>query len=284
MNDTSRDAHQDITIQSDIAYLGPDRAEKLDAYLPSSAYRGPHPAILLIHGGGWRLGDKADNRERDIGTTLARHGYAVFSINYLLNETTKEEGEPVRLHSLAWPQSFTDCKSALRFLRAEAQTYHLDPDRIATMGGSAGGHLALLLAATAEHPLFNREGLHTEQSNAVTCALNFYGDYDIRGRTVSPFAGASDEVKAQHEADASPVTWIDTNMPPVFITHGARDTIIPVERSRRLVEHLDKHGLDYWYVEIAGAGHGYDLHLEQMNLEPSVLTFLHKHLGKPIAG
>lgn len=264
---------------SDIPYLGPERAEKLDVYLPPDSFARPLPAILLIHGGGWRVGDKADTRERNIGSTLAQHGYAVFSINYLLNvgEVDLVTGD-LRLSRLAWPQNFHDCKSALRYLRAHADRYGIDSDRIGVMGGSAGGHLSMLVGATAHNAEINRHGLYTEQRNDVACILDFYGDYDIRGRRVSPFAGATPAETAANEVAASPVSHFDASLPPMFITHGTADTTIPVERSRLLAEHLRAAGRDYLYIEIAGAPHSYHLKPEQMDLAPAVLAFLAKHL------
>lgn len=273
MNNTS-----DISVQKDIAYLGPDREEKMDAYLPSDAFPGPHPAILLIHGGGWRVCDKADQREVNIGTHLAKHGYAVFSINYKLNEGGKDENGNVVLTKIVWPQNFYDCKSGLRFLRAKAADFNIDPARIATMGGSAGGHLAMLVGSTALHEEFNREGLYTDQSNEVSCILTLYGEFDLRARPLSAVRGKTDEETAKNEHDASPVSWINAKTPPMFIAHGTADTTISVERSRLLARHLDRMGVEYWYVEISGAPHTFHLHPEQMNLEPTVVTFLQKFL------
>jgi len=270
-----------VSILSDVAYLPPDRSEKLDVYLPPDSFARPLPAVLLIHGGGWRINDKADGRERNIATTLAAHGYAVFSINYLLNIGTHDADGRLRLTRLAWPQNLFDCKTALRFIRAEASRYGIDPERIATMGGSAGGHLSMLLGATARHDGFNRHGPYQEQRNDVACILNFYGDYDIRGRLVSPFEGATPQETAANETAASPVVHFDAATPPMFITHGTADTIIPVERSRLLARELEKRGLDYWYVEIAGAPHSFHLEPAQMDLRPAVLAFLKKHLGEP---
>ena len=135
---------------SDVSYLGPDRQEKMDVYLPPDSFEGPAPAVLLIHGGGWRVGDKASKRERNFGNTLAANGYTVFSINYELNvgERDPKTGKLVLSH-LAWPQNLYDCKSALRYLRLKAQDYGIDPDKIAVMGGSAGGHLSMMVGATA---------------------------------------------------------------------------------------------------------------------------------------
>ncbi|MDR1010925.1 MAG: alpha/beta hydrolase [Opitutaceae bacterium] len=269
-------------VQSDVSYLGPDRAEKLDIYLPPETFARPVPAVLFIHGGGWRLGDKAGTREVKIATTLAARGYAVVSINYLLNVGERNEAaRKTVLTSVAWPQNLHDCKSALRFIRKESARHGIDPNRIAVAGGSAGGHLAMLLGATANHAEFNKHGLYTDQSNAVSCILNFYGEYDISGRWSFCFAGKTPRQTDANIKAASPITHLDKNTPPMFITHGSADKTISVERSRLLAAHLSKLGVDYLYVEIGGAAHAYDLEPQQMDLRPIVLAFLEKHLGKP---
>ncbi len=270
-------------LERDVSYLGPDRAEKLDAWLPDSTdWPGPSPVVLLIHGGGWRIGDKAQEREKNIATTLTAHGYAVFSINYLLNIGEKDPATgTLKLSRLAWPQNLYDCKTALRFIRANATRFNIDPAHIAVMGGSAGGHLSMLVGSTASNEEINTHGLYTGQSNAVSAIINFYGDYDIRDRKVSPFAGATPEETKANETAASPITWIDKNTPPMLIVHGSADKTISVERSRLLAKHLQQLGVDYWYVEIGGAPHTFHLQPKQMDLRPTVIAFLEKHLGKP---
>tara|TARA_R100000027_G_scaffold52103_2_gene40804 strand:- start:29467 stop:30288 length:822 start_codon:yes stop_codon:yes gene_type:complete len=268
-----------ITILHDIDFLGADREEKMDAYLPDQErYPGPRPAIVLIHGGGWRILDKRSPREVSIGNDLADAGYAVFSINYLLNVGEKDESGVMRLSRVAWPQNFYDCKSAVRFIRKESTTYRVDPQRIGVMGGSAGGHFSMLVGSTIHNEEFNREGLYTDESNEVSCILNFYGDYDLINRKSKPFPQETPEKTLEVEKLASPITWIDSNTPPMFITHGTADGIISVERSRKLAVHLENLGLDYTYVEISKAPHSYDLHPQQMDLKAIVLEFLNKYL------
>jgi len=263
------------TLMKDIEYLEPGRKEKMDVYLPPERFLRPLPAVLLIHGGGWSIGDKADPREQDIGKTLSAHGYAVFSINYALNQRA---GDGTLLKT-AWPQNLHDCKSALRFLRARAAQFGLDPARIAVMGGSAGGHLAMLVGATAHTPALNQDGLYPEMGNEVACIITFYGRHDVRERP-APFAGATAEETQANAAAASPVAYFDAATPPMLIAHGTADTVVPVEVSRSLTKELSARGLDYLYIEIADAPHTFDLHPAQMNLEPVVVAFLQQHLGR----
>ena len=119
-----------VVVQPDLAYLGSDRKERLDLYLPADRSR-PVAAVVWVHGGGWMNGDRARAREKNIGHTLASWGYAVASISYTLGKG-------------AWPRNLHDVKNAVRFLRVHGAEYGIDPDRLAVAGGSAGGHLALL--------------------------------------------------------------------------------------------------------------------------------------------
>lgn len=119
MTSTTSLFDEGFTLEQDVSYLGQDREEKLDVYLPAASF----PRPLLIHGGGWRLGDKASARERNIGSILASHGYAVFSINYLLNQGHKDDQGIIHTTRVAWPQNFYDCKSAIRFMRKESSRW-----------------------------------------------------------------------------------------------------------------------------------------------------------------
>lgn len=271
----------DIDLIRDIPFLGAGRDERMDAYLPAARFQRPLPAVLLIHGGGWRIGDKADEREINIGNHLAAAGFAVFSINYLLNEGEKDVAEKMRHTKIAWPQNLHDCKSALRFLRKESNRFHIDPSRIAAMGGSAGGSFAMLLGCTAEIPEMNSGGVYTDQVASVSCIIDFYGPPDMQNHRAAVFAAASEEQTNENARVASPVTWLHHQMPPILIAHGSADRLVPVEDSRALVRKLAELGVDYWYVEIAGAPHTFHLEPEQMDLRPVVLAFLAKHLGRP---
>lgn len=262
--------------RADIPYLGPDRAEQMDAYLPPERFARPCPAVLLIHGGGWRMNDKANERERNIGGTLSANGYAVFSINYLLNRGG--DGQP---EQVAWPQNYIDCVSALRHIRAHAAEYGIDPQRIAVMGGSAGGHLSLLLGSTATVADMPRGDLHPEQPVDVRCIISFYGIHDVHGRRATVFAGATEAETAENVRRASPCTWFGPSTPPILIAHGTADTIVHVENARALTDVLRHRGVPYWYIEISGAPHTFHLEPPQMDLRPLVLSFLRRHLGEP---
>lgn len=274
-------AQNDVVVKKDIAFLEEGRSEKMDAYLPSASHERPVPAILMIHGGGWRQGDKAEERTAAICSTLAENGYAVFSTNYRLNVGYRDEANKLHLTEVAWPQNFADCKSALRFLRREAKGFGIDPARIGVMGCSAGGHLALLVGATTDNAEMNKHGLYSEQSSAVSCVVDFYGVADLRGKRITPFTGTDRKTAEALEGPASPVMYFSKSTPPVFVAHGTEDKVIPVEESRVLADVLKTAGIEHVYMEIPGAPHSLPPKSDTWNVWPYLLAFLEKHLGKP---
>ena len=151
---------ESITLIKNIPYCESIRGENpaLDAWLPVKPGK-ILPACLLLHGGGWTTGDKGDERERNMAKKLCKMGYAAFSANYHM--ALYEEG-PYRGRRLqsAWPKCIEDCMEAVSFIRRNANQFSIDPEKIAVIGSSAGGHLALWLA--------------TEKSCGISCAIALY--------------------------------------------------------------------------------------------------------------
>jgi acetyl esterase/lipase len=265
-----------VSVLKDVSYLEVGRPDKVDIYSPQQVSALPLPAVLLIHGGGWKSGDKADKRA--ISTTIAEAGYVVFAINYHLSEQTSPDN-----YKASWPQNFYDCKSALRFMRKNAKQYGLDPDRIAVMGESAGGHLALLVGSTAEDAVLNRGGLYTEQSNKVTCIIDMYGIADLtdlaaqRKWVTSHFRGDGAAQTAANLRIASPITYINATTPPVLIIHGTADPTVPFDMSQKLADRLKQLHVPYEFVPVPGAGHAFNLQPKEMDLRGTVLEFLKAH-------
>ncbi|EIQ01582.1 esterase/lipase [Opitutaceae bacterium TAV1] len=256
-----------------ISYLGKDRAEKMDAYLPDKTrHPGLRPAVVVIHGGGWAIGTKSGTREKDVCSTLARAGYAAFSIDYTL---LHYEGKPweSRLIKQAWPENLHDCSDAIMYLRKNYKSLSVDPERIAVLGGSAGGHLALLVAFAPESlkqrecPLDGLAGV----SSAVSCVISLYGIHDLR-----QFGGAY--FPRDSIGQASPVTYFSKSGPPTLIIHGDRDTVVKPSVATDMAEKLKAAGAAHELLWVSGAGHSFDLHPPEMNVEPVVLDFLKRHL------
>jgi acetyl esterase/lipase len=263
-------ADPDVRVELDLPYLGAGRAEKLDLYLPAKVDPGQRlPGIVIIHGGGWTGGTKRGAREQNIGTNLAKQGYVCISIDYLLASKDKP----------AWPQNLHDCKTAVRWLRAHAQQYHVNPDRIGVIGGSAGGHLALMVGLTGPEAGLDPQGLYGTFSTQVQAVVDLYGPTDLvhRGRDHVMLPGTQAD-KPDLYKQASPVTHVRKGNPPVLILHGTKDATVPVEQSQRLAEVLKKAGVEYELILVDGAPHSFHLEPKEQDLRPAVIGFFNKHL------
>lgn len=265
---------QDITLQRDLAYLTPDRKERLDLYLPPARPAGTRsPGIVIIHGGGWTGGTKSAGRELNIGTTLAKAGYVCVSIDYRLEASGR------------WPMNVHDCKNAVRYLRKNAAKYDLNPERIGVIGGSAGGHLALMLGVTDGIRELEPEAPYLGVSSRVQAVVDLYGIADVRtwhgGNSVF---GDKATITDADRALASPVTHLTRkDLPPILILHGDRDTTVDIDQSRDLDKRLTELKREHQFVVLPGAGHTFDLQTWNkkplaMDLRPVVTGFFDKHL------
>jgi acetyl esterase/lipase len=250
----------------DVVYAAPEGVEvRLDLRLPKT--RGPWPLVVTVHGGGWREGDKAFF---DLSPFLP--GYAVASINYRLYPAFR------------FPAMIEDVKSALRFLRAHAAEYGIDPDRVAIVGQSAGGHLAAL-AALADETAGWDVGENLGESSRVDAAVVLAGPSDL-ARTF-PLEWVSDLVLGVFGVEqwpaGSPVTWADAGDPPLLVVHGEEDPIVPVEQARLLHEAVQAAGGDSTLVVVRNAGHAFESVGGTPSLTGSALVgvvreFLDRHL------
>lgn len=264
----------EFTIREDVPYLGMDRAEKLDIYLPKGI-QGKIPVVLYIHGGGWTQGDKAWGIEKPSCDSLAEAGYAVVSINYKLN--TKGTCD-------AFPQNVYDCKTAIRWIRKEAATYGFDPDRIAVAGGSAGGHLAMLMAYTPDVEELNRGALYPGVPVNVSCVINLFGIADVRKWGFRSFVSdATPPVEQQSIKNlVSPITHVNSSTVPTLVIHGTKDPTVPFGQAEALVEKLKECRIPHRFISVEGGQHAFPFiphpRNNQTNLVPAVLEFLKDHL------
>lgn len=265
-----------------VPYLGEEREEKLDIYSPVSTITKPRPAVLIIHGGGWAIGDRNGKRQTDFARFIVEQGWVAVSIDYKL---TEYEGKPWKSKKIkgAWPQNIYDCKTALRFLKTGI--VNIDPNRIAVMGGSAGGHLAMLTGYSANCEKLNSGGLYTDQNNDVSCIVNFYGIPDVRSWGGSAFIDVSKEENPEVWALASPVEHLSKKSPPILICHGTDDKTVPIKLSDEFVEILKKRNLPHRYIVVEDAPHSFSLTTEKIDLRMIVGKFLKKNFkqdGDPV--
>ncbi len=268
----------DVRFEPDVSYLGDERKEKADLYLPKTIQPGERlPAIVIIHGGGWVGGDKRATREINIGTNLALHGYVGMSINYLLSAGG----------SVTWPENLYDCKTAVRWLRKNADRLHIDPERIGVIGGSAGGHLAAMLAVTGPGDGLDPVGPYAEFSCRVQCAVDLYGPAELTEYHDVKWLGKTRAEAPELYRTASPTTYADKCDPPLLILHGTADKTVDLKQSRLFAAALQKAGAEHDLVIVEGAPHTFHLQPKQRDLRPLVLGFFDKHLkpasasGKP---
>lgn len=282
----------EVTIQKDVPYLAPGREERLDLYLPAGRADGVRsPSVVIIHGGGWRGGDKGAAREINIGTTLAKAGYVCASVNYRLY---KPGGGAV------WPVNLQDCKNAVRFLRVRAAEYGIDPARVGVIGGSAGGHLSLMVGFTGDHPTLSPAQPYPGVSDKVDAVVDLYGisnphtwqETDDTGKPTGVFKlgaaamlGGSPEEVPDRWREASPVSHITTKTPPVLILHGTADTTVDRDQSRELADRLREGGVEHQLMLLEGIGHTFDLQTWRrkplpLDLRPVVTGFFDKYLKK----
>jgi acetyl esterase/lipase len=208
----------------------------LDLYRPEKV-SGLLPVILCVHGGHWDAGGK----DRCPAVSLVQDGYAVASINYRLARTAP------------FPAQLEDCKAAVRWLRANASLYNLDPDRIGVWGYSSGGHLAALLGTTGGLPELEGNGDNLQYSSQVQAVCDVAGPTDLlamanlgpkRTLAIQGLLGGAPENDKAKAIAASPIHYISKDDPPFLIVHGEADRVIPVEQSQRLYEELRKAGVN----------------------------------------
>lgn len=267
-------ADSGVQVIKNVAYLGEDRSEKLDLYLPSATSKEKRPAIVIVHGGGWHSGDKAAKREQNIGNNLALAGYVCASINYRLCKKTDSIAE--RLKEI-WPGNLHDCKTAVRFLRMQADAYSIDADRIGAIGGSAGGHLVAMMAVTDPADKLDPKSPYGDFSSRIQAAVPMYGVHDVAKQAMIKGQSLSDtEIAICRQA--SPVTWITPNDAPMLILHGTKDALVPVEQSRILHERLQASGVASQLIVVEGAPHSFHLQPKQKDLRNEVISFFDRHL------
>ncbi len=263
---TSVFAADEIRTQHDVDFLGAGRKEKADLYLPANPQPGQKfPAVVIIHGGGWSGGEKRAAREINIGTTLALNGYVGMSIDYVL--ANSEHPGPT------WPQNLHDCKTAVRWLRANAERLQIDPAHIGVIGGSAGGHLAAMVGLCGGELDPPGEG-----DCRVQCAVDLYGPVLwFEQRDLAMFRKTRAEAPELYK-QADPRSHIDPSDPPLLILHGTADKTVAVADSEALAAAMKTSGATHQLEIIPDAPHTFHLQPKQCDLRPLVLGFFDKYL------
>jgi acetyl esterase/lipase len=240
----------DVAFESGIEFSNPDNQHlQLNLARPKKG-SGPFPAVVCIHGGGFRAGTRESYDKLCIA--FAQRGYVAVTATYRLSPASQ------------FPAAVHDCKAAVRWLRANAAKYHVDPKRIGAMGGSAGGHLALFLGVTAGVTEFEGEG-NGDQSSAVQCVVSFAGPSDFTksyGKSVDAhevlplFFGGNLEQKRREHIWGSPLYWVTPRAAPTLCIHGTEDNYVAHEQAVWMVDRLKSSAVEAELLSVPGAGHG----------------------------
>ncbi len=265
---------ESVTFERGIEFANPDNQHlQLNLARPKQG-NGPFPVVVCIHGGGFRAG--AREGYDPLCLTLAEHGYVAATVTYRLAPAYR------------FPAAVEDCKTSVRWLRAHADDYHLNPKRIGVMGGSAGGHLALFLGVTAGVEAFEGDG-HREQSSSVDCVVSFYGPSDFTqsyGKSVDAhevlplFFGGNLEAKRRAHIVGSPLYWVTPQAPPTLCIHGTDDKYVAHEQAVWMVDRLKAASVEAELLTLAGAGHGFKGD-DAQKADAAMLAFFDRHL-KPV--
>ena len=265
----------DVNVVRDQVYKRVDgRDLQLDIYSPKSISH-PLPVVLWIHGHRWSRGSKAQRPP----VNLMAQGYIVVSLNYRLSGETP------------FPAAIEDCKAAVRWLRANAATYHIDPDHIGAWGHSAGGHLAALLGTSGGVAELEGAGDNSIFSSRVQAVCDMSSPSDIlqlyeavssskdgSGRraksSIEQFLGGSVEQNRAKAIAASPVTYASKDDAAFLIIHGENDMSIPVSQSEAFASKLKAAGVDVTLEIAKGRGHG----VGAPNFASEIISFFDKHL------
>jgi len=259
---------------ADIEYSNVGERVAMDILRPRAAGDAPHPAVVMIHGGGFRAGKR--DSYIPMAARLAEHGYVAATVSYRLAPKNQ------------YPAAVHDVKAAVRFLRANAKRYGIDPDHIGALGGSAGGHLVLMLGLTAGVPEFEGTGPNRQYSSAVQCVVDYYGPTDftqsyaksVDAAEVLPlFLGADLVHNRAIHIRSSPLNWVTPNAAPVLAIHGTDDKYVAYEHSVWLVERLLGAGVPAELETLPGAPHGFK-GADAEKAEARALVFLDKWLKR----
>ena len=261
------------TVQQDVVYAKVNGTElHVDIYQPAGTSAEPHPAVILIHGGGWTAFDKSTMR--GMGGFLSRSGFVAFSVDYRLFKAGENR----------WPAQLDDVQRAVRWIRANASKYDVDPDHIGAFGHSAGAQLAALLGM--EDTRDNSDPALAKYSSRVQAVVDVSGpsdftrDHDPDGdQFLTNFLGASFAQNPQAWRDASPVFHVSKKDAPFLIFHGTKDDSVPIAQAQELYDKLKAAKVPVSFVKVDDV-HTFRTPEARMQLAIQTQEFFNRYLTR----
>lgn len=266
-----------VVFEKNIEYSNPDDQHlQLNMARPKEG-AGPFPAVICIHGGGFRAGTREGFNE--LCLQLAERGYVAVTVSYRLAPKYQ------------FPAAVYDVKAAVRWMRANAEKYQIDPDRIGTTGGSAGGHLAQFLGVTSGVKKFEGDGGNAGCSSSVKCVVNFYGpsdftksyDASVDAKDVLPlFLGGNLQQERHRHIESSPLYWVTPEAAPTLFVHGTKDAYVAHEQAEWIVDRMKAADVEATLMTIEDGDHGFrtsTLDIKE-KIENARFEFFEKHLKK----
>ena len=260
-----------VKIEKKIVYgKGGDVDLELDLATPTAG-KGPFPAIICIHGGGWKGGSR--QQLTPLTELFAKSNFVSVTISYRFAPKHK------------FPAQIEDCKAAVRFLRANAEKYNIDPNRIGVVGFSAGGHLSCLLGAGKEADDLEGTGGNPKQSSKVQAVVSYFGPTDMTTKTWTndienlffiPFLGGRFEEKMDLYRMCSPIVYCTKDSPPFLFFHGTKDVLVGIHHSEKMTKKLVEVGASAELVTMTGEGHGWGGEKLTKTLDQTVQFFKDK--------
>jgi acetyl esterase/lipase len=252
----------------------------LDLARPERA-SGAGPGLVFIHGGGWTGGSR-QMYEKEI-REAAKRGYVAVTISYRLTDPDAN-GKPAN----PFPAQIEDAKCAVRWLRANAEKYHVDPNRIGVVGASAGGHLSLLVGVTDESQKLEGSGGNNGVSSRVQAVVNYFGPTDLghlfstsqrASKPLSNLIGGPPEKHAQAYALASPITHVTKDDPPTLTLHGDVDQVVTPDQASLFDAAMKRAGAPHTLMMLEGQGHGFK-GAAAAKARAAMYAFFDEHLKK----
>ena len=262
-----------VTVYRDVGYVTEGhKRQKLDLYVPDTGEN--LPLIIWVHGGAWRGGDKTHY----VRMEYLKTGYAGASINYRLSQ-----------HAV-FPAQIEDVKAAVRWLRANAETYRLNPNRFAAWGSSAGGHLVAMLGTTGDMEEFE-VGENLNVSSRIQAVVDYFGPtdflqmdaqslpdglvHDAPDSPESQLVGGPIQEHKDRVSRANPITYVSKDDSPFLIIHGDKDKLVPYQQSVLLKDALEEAGVPVTFYRVEGGGHGW---FRDPKVPELTKVFLEQHL------